>query len=67
VVAGVLAALPSAASATEPRLRWSPCGDSGAECATARVPLDYDRPHGQTLDVAVTRVSATDPERRIGS
>ena len=63
LLAGSLAAAPSAASATEPRLRWSPCGDAGAECATARVPLDYDRPHGRTLDVAVTRVKATDPAR----
>ncbi len=67
LLAGVFAAAPSAASATEGKLRWSPCGESGAECATARVPLDYDKPHGRTLDVAVARVKATDPQRRIGS
>src|SRR5688572_2349490 len=68
LAAGVLAALPPAASASgDPRLRWSPCGGAGAECATARVPLDYDKPHGRTLDVAVARVQASDPQRRIGS
>jgi pimeloyl-ACP methyl ester carboxylesterase len=67
MVAGVLAVLPSAASAHDPKLRWSPCGDAGAECATARVPLDYDKTHGRTLDVAVARVKATNPQRRIGS
>ena len=67
LVSAALAAVPSAASAHEPKLRWSPCGDAGAECATARVPLDYDKPHGRTLDVAVTRVKATNPQRRIGS
>ena len=67
LLAGVLATAPSAASATEPRLRWSPCGDAGAECATATVPLDYDKSHGRTLDVAVTRVKATNPQRRIGT
>ena len=29
--------------ARTPRLAWAACGN-GFECATARVPLDYDRP-----------------------
>jgi pimeloyl-ACP methyl ester carboxylesterase len=66
VLAGVLAAAPSA-SAHDPKLRFSPCGDAGAECATAKVPLDYDKSRGRTLDVAVARVKATDPQRRIGT
>lgn len=48
-------------------LDWEACGDAGAECATATVPRDYARPTGKTLDIAVTRVKATDPEKRIGS
>ena len=31
------------------------------------VPLDYDRPRGATISIALTRLPATDPARRIGS
>jgi pimeloyl-ACP methyl ester carboxylesterase len=76
VVAGLLASLlatPTAAAPPDsatgppvPRLRWAPCGD-GLECATARVPLDYDRPSGATITLALIRLPASDPARRIGS
>ena len=46
-------------------LRWRQC-DRG-ECATLAVPLDYAAPDGRTIDVALFRVRALDPERRIGS
>jgi pimeloyl-ACP methyl ester carboxylesterase len=49
-----------------PELRWTPCGD-GMECATAAVPLDYSRPHGDAVNLALLRLPATDPKRRIGS
>ncbi|GAA1827734.1 pimeloyl-ACP methyl ester carboxylesterase [Microlunatus capsulatus] len=53
-----------------PTLRWGSCG--GAElaafqCATAQVPLDYDRPRGKTITLALTRLPASDPARRIGT
>jgi hypothetical protein len=34
--------------AAVPELAWTACGDEapGFECATAQVPLDYDRPRG---------------------
>ena len=61
---------PTAASgdtgARTPRLAWAACGD-GFECATARVPLDYDRPAGRTIELALTRLPATDRAARIGS
>jgi pimeloyl-ACP methyl ester carboxylesterase len=76
VVAGLLASLlavPTAAagppgSAGPPvrRLRWAPCGD-GLECTTARVPLDHDRPSGATISLALIRLPASGPGRRIGS
>lgn len=52
-----------------PELRWRSCGPDLAafQCATARVPLDYDRPHGTTITLALTRLPATDPARRIGT
>src|SRR4051812_39746301 len=37
------------------------------ECGTLRVPLSYDQPNGRTIDIAVTRLRATDPAHRLGS
>lgn len=45
---------------------WSDCG-GGFECGTITVPLDYSKPDGETIDVAVTRHPADDPEQRIGT
>ncbi|XRQ08907.1 alpha/beta hydrolase [Actinomadura welshii] len=66
-----------AAFTTGQRLGWSACtappggGDAprdGWECATMKAPLDYRRPGGDTIDVALIRRRATGPERRrIGS
>ncbi|MFI6584745.1 alpha/beta hydrolase [Embleya sp. NPDC050493] len=36
-------------------------------CATFTVPLDYSRPTGKTIDIAVTRKTAGKPGQRIGS
>jgi len=49
-----------------PKLRWSKCYDY-AECATVRLPLDYDRPRGSTTEVAVLRVKARNQKTKIGS
>ncbi|KJS52944.1 hypothetical protein VM98_28250 [Streptomyces rubellomurinus subsp. indigoferus] len=54
------------------RIDWQPCADQGdgdgpVQCATLKVPLDYAAPGGATLDVAVARVPAADPGRRLGS
>jgi pimeloyl-ACP methyl ester carboxylesterase len=51
-----------------PPLAWAPCADlEGAECATLTVPMDYAHPGRKTIDIALSRVPATDPTRRIGS
>jgi pimeloyl-ACP methyl ester carboxylesterase len=52
-----------------PVLSWSSCGEDfpGLECATATVPLDYDRPFGATTTLALARVPAADAARRIGT
>ncbi len=63
---GVASASPTSASPAVPALAWQPC-DSGFECATAQVPLDYHDPHGRMIDIAVIRHLATDPADRIGS
>ncbi|MGH1491417.1 MAG: alpha/beta hydrolase [Acidimicrobiales bacterium] len=55
-------------------LRWQTCYEeesefSGAafECADIRLPLDYDRPFGSTVEVAMVRIPASDPENREGA
>jgi len=54
--------------ATPAALAWSACADAdGWECATLPVPLDYANPGGQTIDLALTRLPAADPARRIGA
>ncbi|MEU7040399.1 alpha/beta hydrolase [Streptomyces varsoviensis] len=37
------------------------------ECATLHAPLDYGRPKGDSIGIALIRAKATDPDRRIGS
>ena len=56
----------AASSAAPPAVAWRPCGD-GFQCATVRVPLDYDRPRGRRIEVALIRLPATDRAARIGS
>ena len=63
VALGLIAA-PTALAA--PPLDWTGCGD-GLECATAKVPLDYDKPAGKQISLAVIKRPASDPSRRIGS
>ncbi|MGH9259710.1 MAG: alpha/beta hydrolase, partial [Acidimicrobiales bacterium] len=46
-------------------LEWEPCRDE-FECAIARVPLDYDAPDGEVVELALLRAPATGDER-IGS
>ena len=61
-----------------PELEWGACPEDALrrvppkmqdeyECATAEVPLSYRRPHGQTIELAVGRLPAADPERKIGT
>jgi pimeloyl-ACP methyl ester carboxylesterase len=48
-------------------ISWGPCTDfPDGECGTLRVPLDWQRPRGATIDLAVARHKATDPARRLG-
>ncbi|MER5986966.1 alpha/beta hydrolase [Streptomyces sp. NPDC001787] len=50
---------------------WAACADaslsaSGTQCARITVPLDYSRPQGRTLKVAISRIKSSDPARRRG-
>ncbi|MQA98136.1 MAG: alpha/beta fold hydrolase [Streptosporangiales bacterium] len=53
-------------------LDWSDCstgGESGDsfECAKLEVPLDYDKPDGERIKIALIRLPAEDSDSRIGS
>ncbi|MGW6724386.1 alpha/beta hydrolase [Nocardia sp. NPDC055029] len=55
-----------AEAASTPALQWSDCED-GFSCTWARVPLDYHSPQGEQIELAVIKLPATDPGRRIGT
>ncbi|MFD5855656.1 hypothetical protein [Streptomyces chartreusis] len=58
---------PTPAASVAP-LDWSQCvPGSEFDCATVKVPLDYSKPGGRTIELAVVRRTATDPRRRIGT
>jgi pimeloyl-ACP methyl ester carboxylesterase len=74
VVCSLLAAwmvsAPAASAHSGGSLAWKDCSQVPAlvvECASQRVPLDYERPGGKTIDIAVARVPAQDQAHRIGS
>ncbi|MVU83884.1 alpha/beta fold hydrolase [Nocardia sp. ET3-3] len=49
---------------------WYPCQGNGLdprqECATLSVPLDYDKPDGERISIAVSRIRSAHPEHRRG-
>lgn len=50
------------------RPAWTPCvEDPTFECARIEVPLDYADPGGEKITLAVNRLPAADPARRLGS
>ncbi|MEV6596637.1 alpha/beta hydrolase [Actinoplanes sp. NPDC051346] len=53
-------------SVKTPKLGWYPCYGHG-ECATVKLPLDYDKPNGATTEIAVLRVKAKNQRAKIGS
>ncbi|WP_394619359.1 alpha/beta fold hydrolase [Lentzea sp. JNUCC 0626] len=77
VAAVVVLAVPllTVAPAQASTLDWKPCRevqehwdpeDTRSECATVRVPVDHARPHGRQLDLAISRIKATDQHKRRG-
>ncbi len=46
-------------------LEWRDCG--GLECATVQVPLDWSDPYSETIEIALNRHTAREPDARIGS
>lgn len=57
------------------QLNWKTCidvaaewdaDDSISECSMLTVPLDYAKPQGRSIKIAVSRIKATQPEKRRG-
>jgi pimeloyl-ACP methyl ester carboxylesterase len=68
---GVAGTGPSASAARAPTggiTDWHPCdGRPDVQCGTFRVPLDWARPHGPTISLAVARNPVDDPSKRLGA
>jgi pimeloyl-ACP methyl ester carboxylesterase len=47
------------------RLQWQSCGAN--QCAGLTVPLDYAKPRGRTIRLAVLKVPATDQQHKVGA
>lgn len=45
---------------------WRSCGGE-LQCATLTVPADYNQPGGEQVGIAVARLRATQPSRRLGT
>jgi pimeloyl-ACP methyl ester carboxylesterase len=67
-LAACTSASPKPASSARPataaaKLHWHPCTEQGAEmlCSDLEVPLDYSRPNGRKISLALSEVPATAP------
>ena len=49
-----------------PKLDWYKCYEY-ARCATVKVPLDYDKPKGKKVQLAVLKVPAKNQKKKIGT
>lgn len=49
------------------KVSWRACGVADFQCGTVLVPLDYAKPEAGDVKLAVSRVRATGPGKRLGS
>jgi pimeloyl-ACP methyl ester carboxylesterase len=50
------------------KIAWSACEKSPqTQCGTLKVPLDWSKPSGATISLAVARRPAKDPQHRVGT
>ncbi len=61
--AGGASAAPAADSAGAAKITWGQCASPGlqrrgAECGLLDVPLDYSKPNGKKIQIAVSRIKA---------
>lgn len=64
LLVGLLASCGGGSRANQP-LVWHAC--QGGQCATLSVPLDYNKPNGKTIRLALFRIPARSPKQRIGA
>ncbi|ACU37222.1 alpha/beta hydrolase [Actinosynnema mirum] len=63
---------PTASAAPDtspPPVRWGPCEEpvpTILRCARVEVPLDYRDPRGRKIQIAISKLPSTNPERRRG-
>ena len=59
---------PELAAYYDQTLDWHSCeNDEANDCATMRVPLDYAHPAGESIELALLRVPAGEPDLKVGS
>jgi pimeloyl-ACP methyl ester carboxylesterase len=65
---GATAANPADTSPSAYPIAWKPCPDRPeVQCGTLRVPLDWARPRGEKITLAIARRPASDPAHRVGA
>jgi pimeloyl-ACP methyl ester carboxylesterase len=68
LLVGVSCAAPTPSEPGVGTIAWGPCpGQVVLECGRVDVPLDRDAPDGGQVSIAVARLPAGDPGRRLGS
>ncbi|GII97013.1 alpha/beta fold hydrolase [Sinosporangium siamense] len=73
-LAGLLTLFACGTQTSTPRqkgdgISWTPCRVTGQpvrECGEVSVPVDWSEPAGPRIDIAISRIPATDRSRRIG-
>lgn len=70
---------PSIADQSKPGISWHPCAlrpddaegrsldEAGVECGDVTVPLDYTRPRGRSITVAIARSRGSDTTHHVGA
>ena len=74
LVAGLTAAsIPAYAGATAAKtptfhIDWTPCAEAPAvQCGTLQVPVDWSKPNGERVPLAVARRPADNPAAKVGT
>jgi len=67
-IAGAAQAAGDPVKQTRFKIDWSACEKSPqTQCGTLKVPLDWSKPSGATISLAITRRPAKDPQHRVGT
>lgn len=68
LVAMPASAQPTLEEETPGTIEWEPCEDApDAYCGSIEVPVNWDEPDGDTIEIAMARRAATDPDERLGT